>query len=605
MALATFSVPAPFTIAPDENCYSALVANAQRDPDAVLFTKPDGHSWTDVTARQFVEDVRAVAKGLIALGAKKGDRIALLSGARYEWAVVDFAIMAAGTTTAAIYPTSSLDQVQWIVEDSGAIIAIGETQEHGSLLRHVMDSALGHVLLFDDTVNAVDALKEAGQAVSDAELDERIASISHDDLASLVYTSGTTGKAKGCMITHLNWIFQVRGLLAHPAGQVAHKGNKVVTYLPLAHVMARSVHLAATIGETTQTHWQDVKTIAAEFQRVKPDLVLGVPRVYEKVRDAARRKASDGSALGAKIFKEAEQTAIAYSEALDRQREGGKGPSLALRVKRDVFDKLVYSKIREALGGKMDYCISGGSALGVPLGHFYRGAGLPVYEGYGLTETASAAALSFGGDRKIGSVGKPMMGYTVKLTDEGEICFGGPGVFRGYWQNEEATREALVDGFFHTGDLGEIDADGNIFITGRKKDILVTSGGKNVAPQPLEELMRQDPLISQAVVVGDGKPFVGVLVALDEDALTTWKAERGIDADTPPVKLAKRNDLRMEIQDAVNRTNHAVSHAEQIKKFRILPRDLTEADGELTPSLKVKRPAVLESFAHQMGKLYE
>lgn len=605
MALSTFSVPAPFTIAPDENCYSALVANAQRDPDAVLFTKPDGHSWTDVTARQFVEDVRAVAKGLIALGAQKGDRVALLSGARYEWAVVDFAIMAAGTTTAAIYPTSSLDQVQWIVEDSGAIIAIGETQEHGSLLRHVTDSALEHVLLFDDTVNAVDALKKAGQSVSDAELDERIASIAHDDIASLVYTSGTTGKAKGCMITHLNWIFQVRGLLAHPAGQVAHKGNKVVTYLPLAHVMARSVHLAATIGETTQTHWQDVKTIAAEFQRVKPDLVLGVPRVYEKVRDAARRKASDGSALGAKIFTEAEQTAIAYSEALDRQREGGKGPSLALRVKRDVFDKLVYSKIREALGGKMDYCISGGSALGVPLGHFYRGAGLPVYEGYGLTETASAAALSFGEDRKIGSVGKPMMGYTVKLTDEGEICFGGSGVFRGYWQNEEATREALVDGFFHTGDLGEIDADGNIFITGRKKDILVTSGGKNVAPQPLEELMRQDPLISQAVVVGDGKPFVGVLVALDEDALTTWKAERGIDADTPTVKLAKRNDLRMEIQDAVNRTNHAVSHAEQIKKFRILPRDLTEADGELTPSLKVKRPAVLESFAHQMGKLYE
>ena len=252
----------------------------------------------------------------------------------------------------------------------------------------------------------------------------------------------------------------------------------------------------------------------------------------------------------------------------------------------------------------MAYGISGGSALGVPLGHFYRGAGLPVYEGYGLTETSSAAALSFGDDRKIGSVGKPMMGYTVKLTEEGEICFSGPGVFTGYWQNEEATKEALIDGFFHTGDLGHLDEHGNISITGRKKDLLVTSGGKNVAPQPLEELLRQDPLISQAVVVGDGKPFIGALIALDEDALSAWKAERGIDPDTPTYKLAKRNDLRMEIQDAINRTNQAVSKAEAIKKFRILPRDLTEADGELTPSLKVKRPAVLKSFDHQMRKLY-
>lgn len=317
------------------------------------------------------------------------------------------------------------------------------------------------------------------------------------------------------------------------------------------------------------------------------------------VRDAARRKASDGSAIGAKIFAEAEKTAIAYSESLDAG-----GPSLGLKLKRAVFDKLVYSKIREALGGKMEYGISGGSALGVPLGHFYRGAGLPVYEGYGLTETSSAAALSFGDDRKIGSVGKPMMGYTAKISDEGEICFAGPGVFTGYWGNEEATKEALIDGYFHTGDLGEIDEKGNISITGRKKDLLVTSGGKNVAPQPLEELLRQDPLISQAVVVGDGKPFIGALIALDEDALTSWKEARGIDPDAPTYKLAKRNDLRMEIQDAVNRTNHAVSKAEAIKKFRILPRDLTEADGELTPSLKVKRPAVLESFAHQMRKLY-
>ena len=593
----TYTVPAPFTVAEDENCYSALVANAQARPETVLFTKPEAHSWKDVTAAEFVAEVREVAKGLIALGTEKGDRVALLSGARYEWALVDFAIMAAGLATAAIYPTSSLDQVQWIVEDSGAVIAIGETRDHGSMFNHVINAQLREILLFDD--GAIDTLKAAGRSVTDAELDERINNIAHDDIASLVYTSGTTGRAKGCIITHLNWIFQVRGLLAHPAGQVARRGNKVVTYLPLAHVMARSVHLAATLGETTQTHWQDVSTIAAEFQRVKPDLVLGVPRVYEKVRDAARRKASDGSAIGAKIFADAEKTAIAYSEALDRGK-----PSLYLKAKRALFDKLVYSKIRDALGGKMAYGISGGSALGIPLGHFYRGAGLPVYEGYGLTETSSAAALSFGDDRKIGSVGRPMMGYTAKITEEGEICFSGPGVFTGYWKNEEATKEALIDGYFHTGDLGNIDEHGNISITGRKKDLLVTSGGKNVAPQPLEELLRQDPLISQAVVVGDGRPFIGVLVALDEDALSSWKAERGIDPKTPTYRLAKRNDLQMEIQDAINRTNRAVSKAEAIKKFRILPRDLTEADGELTPSLKVKRPAVLKSFDHQMRKLY-
>ena len=319
----------------------------------------------------------------------------------------------------------------------------------------------------------------------------------------------------------------------------------MVTYLPLAHVMARSVHLLATISGTLQTHWSDVKTIAAEFQRAQPDVVLGVPHVYEKARNAAYVKASDGSAIGARIFKEAEKTAIEFSKAMEKQ-----GPSISLKLKQKLFDKLVYSKIRAGLGGNVQYGISGGSALGVPLGHFFRGAGLPVYEGYGLTETASAAAVNFGKDAKIGSVGKPMFGYSAKITEDGEICFSGDGIFVGYWQNEKATKEALIDGWFHTGDLGEIDENGFITITGRKKDILVTSGGKNVAPQPLEEMLRQDPLISQAVVVGDGKPFIGVLIALDEDALVRWKEERGL--DMPTYKLAKLPELRGEVQDAVN-----------------------------------------------------
>ena len=591
----TYTVPAGFEVAPDENCYSALVATAEKNPDIVLFSRPGEFDWVDVTAADFVEHVRKVAKGLIGIGVEKGDRIALLSGARYEWAVIDFAIMAAGATTVAIYPTSSLDQIQWIVEDSGATLAIGETKDHGVKFEHLADTELEQILLFNE--DAIGYLETAGETVSDETLEERIQSISHDDIASLVYTSGTTGRSKGCIVTHLNWIFQVRGLQQHPIGKIAGPGTKMVTYLPLAHVMARSVHLLATISGTLQTHWSDVKTIAAEFQRAQPDVVLGVPRVYEKVRNAAYVKASDGSAIGARIFKEAEKTAIEYSKALE-----GNGPSISLKLKQKLFDKLVYSKIREALGGKVQYGISGGSALGVPLGHFFRGAGLPVYEGYGLTETASAAAVNFGEDAKIGSVGKPMSGYSAKTTDEGEICFSGDGIFVGYWQNEKASKEALIDGWFHTGDLGEIDENGFITITGRKKDILVTSGGKNVAPQPLEEMLRQDPLISQAVVVGDGKPFIGVLIALDEDALVRWKEQRGL--GMPTYKLAKLPELRGEMQDAINRVNQSVSKAEQIKKFRILPRDLTEEDGELTATLKVKRPVVLDHFAHQMRKLY-
>lgn len=593
--MTTFTVPAGFEVAPDENCYSALVATAEKSPDIVLFSRPGEHDWVDVTAAEFVAHVRRVAKGLIGIGVEKGDRIALLSGARYEWAVIDFAIMAAGATTVAIYPTSSLDQVQWIVEDSGAMLAIGETHEHGVKFEHLTETDLKQILLFNE--DAIGYLERAGEVVSDEVLDERIKSISHDDIASLVYTSGTTGRSKGCIITHLNWIFQVRGLQQHPIGKIAGPGTKMVTYLPLAHVMARSVHLLATISGTLQTHWSDVKTIAAEFQRAQPDVVLGVPRVYEKARNAAYVKASDGSAIGARIFKEAEKTAIEFSKAMEKQ-----GPSISLKLKQKLFDKLVYSKIRAGLGGNVQYGISGGSALGVPLGHFFRGAGLPVYEGYGLTETASAAAVNFGEDAKIGSVGKPMFGYSAKTTEDGEICFSGDGIFVGYWQNEKATKEALIDGWFHTGDLGEIDENGFITITGRKKDILVTSGGKNVAPQPLEEMLRQDPLISQAVVVGDGKPFIGVLIALDEDALVRWKEQRGL--DMPTYKLAKLPELRGEVQDAVNRVNASVSRAEQIKKFRILPRDLTEEDGELTATLKVKRPVVMDHFAHQMRKLY-
>lgn len=616
MAEKTYTVDAGFTVAPDENCYTALAAVSEKNPEWVLFSRPEGHGWVDVTAAEFVAEVREVAKGLIGMGLEKNDRVALLSGARYEWALTDFAVMAAGGILVPIYPTSSLDQVQWIVEDSGAVLAIAETYDHEVLFEHLVleadgtpqlaesPSKLGKVLQFNREPGAIAEIKAAGVDVPDELLDERIAGIRHDDIASLVYTSGTTGRSKGCIITHLNWIFQVRAMMKHPIGKISRPGSRMVTYLPMAHVLARSLHLLGALSGTTQTHWDDVSTIAMEYQRVKPNMVIGVPRVYEKVRDSAYRKASDGSAIGAWIFKNAEKTAMDYSQALEDQRTTGKGPSMGLKIKRKIFDKLVYSKILDALGGEVEYAITGASALGAPLGHFFRGIGLPVYEGYGLTETTSAASVNFGEQTRIGSVGRPMLGYSAKVTEDGEICLKSHGIFGGYWNNDEATAEVMDGDWFHTGDLGEIDDDGFIRITGRKKDILVTSGGKNVAPQPLEEQLRLDPLISQAVVVGDGKQFVGVLITLNEEELASWKDKRGIPADTPVSKLAEDPNLRGEVQDAINLANKTVSNAEAIKKFRILPRDLTEEDGELTATLKVKRPVVLQNFDEEMRKLY-
>lgn len=601
--------PAKFEIEDGETCLTRMMATAKARPHGVMFTRPASYEWVNVTAKQFVEEVYAVAKGLIAAGVEQGDRVVLLSNTRYEWSLLDFAIWAAGAASVPIYPSSSLSQVQWIVEDSGAVLAITESREHSELVAHLKlqddgkpalknsPSQLRRILEINSS--AIDTLMFEGRELSDDVVDARIAATKTDDLASLVYTSGTTGRPKGCILTHRNWLAETLGLLTNPIGGIAVPGNHVLTFLPLAHVLARAVSLAVAMSGASQNHWSDFSTITIEFQRSRPNLILGVPRVFEKVRNGAASKAKEGGPIKAGIFREAEKVAIEYSRALDT----AEGPDRVLRAKHKLFDRLVYSTIREAMGGEVKYCITGGSAMSHDLLHWFRGIGVTVYEGYGLTEVAAAAAVDFE-NQKIGTVGPPLEGTTIRVNEDGEIMIKGNIVFKGYWNNPEATADALEDGWYNTGDLGEIMDSGHVVITGRKKDLIVTAGGKNVSPGPMEDMLRAHPLISQAMVVGDGKPFIGVLLTLEEDQLKRWKADHNIPANRSMREVATDATLRAEIQDAINQVNTTVSHAEAIKKFYILESDLTEEDNELTPTMKVKRYVVAQRYANAIDHIY-
>lgn len=609
MTLQEAHTPAKFEIEDGETCLTRMMATAKARPHGVMFTRPASYEWVNVTAKQFVEEVYAVAKGLIAAGVEQGDRVVLLSNTRYEWSLLDFAIWAAGAASVPIYPSSSLSQIQWIVEDSGAVLAITESREHSELVAHLRLQEDGKPALKDSpsqlrrileiNSSAIDTLMFEGRELSDDVVDARIAATKTDDLASLVYTSGTTGRPKGCILTHRNWLAETLGLLTNPIGGIAVPGNHVLTFLPLAHVLARAVSLAVAMSGASQNHWSDFSTITIEFQRSRPNLILGVPRVFEKVRNGAAAKAKDGGAVKGVIFRESEKVAIEYSRALDT----AEGPDRVLRAKHKLFDRLVYSTIREAMGGEVKYCITGGSAMSHDLLHWFRGIGVTVYEGYGLTEVAAAAAVDFE-NQKIGTVGPPLEGTTIRVNDDGEILIKGDIVFKGYWNNPEATAESLEDGWYNTGDLGEIMDSGHVVITGRKKDLIVTAGGKNVSPGPMEDMLRAHPLISQAMVVGDGKPFIGVLLTLDEDALKRWKAEHNIPANRTMKEVATDATLRAEIQDAINQVNTTVSHAEAIKKFFILESDLTEEDNELTPTMKVKRYVVAQRYAAAIDQIY-
>ncbi|WP_276652299.1 AMP-dependent synthetase/ligase [Corynebacterium vitaeruminis] len=601
---------AAYTVGEKDTCLNALLATAQARPYGVMFTRPKNYEWVNVTAAEFVAEVYEVAKGFINAGVKQGDRIAILSETRYEWSLLDFAIWAAGCVSVPIYGSSSLRQIEWIIEDSEAVFAVTETRDHTDLMKHLVlredgtpalqgsTSKLRRILEINSS--AIETLKFEGRGVTNEEVDARIQATNSADLASLVYTSGTTGRPKGCRLTHANWIAEVRGLLTNPIGAIAVPGTRVLTFLPLAHVLARAVSLAVAIGGATQSHWSDFSTISMEFQRARPNLILGVPRVFEKVRNGAAANAAENGPVRAAAFLQAEKVAQEYSRALDTVE----GPSRVLKLKHKAFDKLVYSKIRAAMGDSVKYAISGGSAISHDLMHFFRGIGTPIYEGYGLTETTAACAVDFE-EQKIGTVGRPVGGNSIRINDDGEILVKGLTVFEGYWNNEEATKDSIEDGWFNTGDLGELLDSGHLVITGRKKDLIVTAGGKNVSPGPMEDALRAHPMISQAMVVGDGKPFIGLLLTLDEDALKRWKLNHNIPESRSVSEMATDPVLRAEIQDAVNAVNATVSHAEAIKKFYILDRDLTEEADELTPTMKVKRNVVARRYADAIAQIYK
>jgi long-chain acyl-CoA synthetase len=583
------------------NLTDDVVVNGTEYADTVAFSKRAQGGWTDVTAGQFLDDVRAVAKGLIAAGIEAGDRIALISRTRYEWTLLDYAIWFAGAATVPVYETSSGDQVEWILTDSGARAVFTETPEHHSRVKAVRDGLpeLHHVWSIEG--NGLGVLRTLGEDVSDEELEARRTTAGPEDLATLIYTSGTTGRPKGCMLTHGNFMFELAVAtvdldeLFDPHRQGVEPPSTLL-FLPLAHVFARIIQIGCVKARVRMGHSADIKNLLDDFSEFRPTFILAVPRVFEKVfNTASQRAVADGKG---KIFGRAADVAIAWSRGL----ESGK-TSLAVRAQHRLFDRLVYAKLRAALGGRCAYAVSGGAPLGERLGHFYRGIGVNVLEGYGLTETTAALTANLPDAQKVGTVGRPLQGTGVRVADDGELLFRGGQVFAGYWHNDEATAEAKdANGWFHTGDVGEIDDEGFVRITGRKKEILVTAGGKNVAPAVLEDRLRAHHLVDQCVVVGDGQPFIAALVTIDPETLPAWAEQHGKPSDVSG--LLEDPDLRAEIESAVDEANKAVSKAESIRRFAILDAAWTEESGQLTPSLKLKRTVVMREHRDDVDGLY-
>lgn len=595
-----YSVPAPFTIDEHDNVASIVFSHERDDPGHVIFQRLTDGSWTDVTCAEAAAQIRSAALGLIAEGVQAGDRVAILSATRYEWVILDYAILSVGAVTVPIYETSSAEQVRWVLEDSGSMLVFTETEAHAQMVKELHDElpALRKVLRLESSgVTALDALAEAAATADPAELPRRLAALRSSDPATLIYTSGTTGRPKGCQLTHSNLLHETRGAaVCFPT--LLRQHERLLVFLPLAHVLARALSMTAIANKVTLGYTSDIKNLVPMLGVFKPTIVVSVPRVFEKVYNTAELNAQD-SGKG-RIFAMAVKTAIAWSEA---QANGGK-PNLALRAGHALFDRLVYGKLRAALGGDCHAAISGGAPLGKRLGHFYRGVGLSIYEGYGLTETSAAITVNRIGELKVGTVGKLLPGNSMTIAEDGELLVRGGVVFSGYWHNEKATGEAIIDGWFHTGDLASIDAEGFLSITGRKKEIIVTAGGKNVAPAVLEDALRAHPLISQAMAVGDKQPFIGALIAIDPEAFDVWKAHHGKAARDSVADLRTDPDLIAEIDLAIKDANTHVSHAESIRKFRILPCDFTVLTGELTPTLKVKRNVVAEKFAEEIEAIY-
>ena len=590
----------PLATVPDRGGLADVVfTNADEAPNTVSFRRKVDGAWRDVTAAQFSAEIVEVAKGLIASGIGPGDRIGILAANCYEWTLFDFAIWAAGAVSVPIYVTSSAEQIEWILSDSGATAVVVENEALEQKVESVRGALDGLSSIWRIDGGAVDDLVAAGKDTPDVEVEDRRGAVTPDELATIIYTSGTTGRPKGVVLTHRNLFASVGNAVEYLAPMFKGASGtepSTLLFLPLAHVFGRMVEVGAVLARATLGHWADVKTLTDNLAAFQPTFILSVPYVLEKVYNGARQKAhKDGKG---KIFDAAAATAIAFSEA-----DGKAG--LGLKLKHTLFDLLVYSKLRAALGGRVEYAISGGAALGTRLTHFFRGVGITVFEGYGLTESTAASVVNAPGAFKPGTVGKPLPGTTVRIGADGEIELRGDGVFTRYWKNEAATKEAIeADGWFATGDLGDLDPEGFLKITGRKKEILVTSGGKNVAPSVIEDRISAHPLVGQAFVVGDGQKYVAALITIDIDYFEYWKTTCG-KADTATVSdLAEDTELLAEIQKAVDDGNLAVSTAESVRRFRVLDTEFNPENGYLTPSLKLKRNVIMKDFAREVDALY-
>jgi len=591
-----YSVPPVVTADPDANASDLLVERVRLTPDEPLFAVPEGSGWRDITAAEFLTQVRAIAKGLIASGIEPGDKIGLMCKTRYEWTLIDFATWFAGAVLVPVYETSAPAQVQWNLSDSGAIAVIVETADHFARFDEVHADLPLVTQVWQVDLGDLDKLAAAGIGVSDEELERRRTLAKGSDLATLIYTSGTTGRPKGCILTHSNFVELSRNA-AVAMKDVVQPGASTLLFITTAHVFARfiavlSVHAGVKVG-----HQADTKQLLPALGSFKPTFLLAVPRVFEKVYNSSEQKAESGGR--GKIFRRAAAVAVEHSEALD----AGSVP-LGLKIKFALFDRLVYSKLRAALGGNVKYAVSGSAPLGHRLGHFYRSLGVKILEGYGLTETTAPATVNLTDKFKIGTVGPALPGVGLKIADDGEIWVKGVNVFGGYWQNEAATAEVMDGEWFKTGDIGSLDDEGFLTITGRKKEIIVTAGGKNVAPAVLEDPIRANPLVGQVVVVGDQKPFIAALITLDAEMLPVWLGNNGQSATLTLAEAAENPAVLAEIQRAVDAANALVSRAESIRKFVVLPTDFTEASGHLTPKLTIKRNVIVKDFAGVIEGIY-
>jgi long-chain acyl-CoA synthetase len=597
-----YTAPNEVEVAEDDNVIAALLENAKTAPNRPALAYREGDQFIDVSTADFASTVRELAAGLIGLGIQPGDRVCIFMKTRIEFTYLDYAIWGVGATTVTIYETSSAEQVEWIVGDSGAVAIICGNPDLRARFESVSERTpdCRHVLTVGK--GAIDGLREGGANIDQSAVDERIAGIKHSDLATLVYTSGTTGRPKGCMITHGNLIWEVRQVVGM-MGSLFQAGGSTLMFLPLAHILARVVQVGCVTRGVKIGFSTGLAQLVPELSMFQPSFVFAVPRVFEKVYNTAQSKA--GTGVQRKIFDRAVDVSVRYS----KESIAG-NVSLSTKMQHGLFDKLVYSKLRAAFGGELNFAISGGAPLGERLGHFFNGARVLVLEGYGLTETTAAATINTPNDFKIGTVGQPIPGSSVKIAEDGEVLLRGGMVFDGYWHNETATAETLIgDGWFATGDIGKIDDDGYLSITGRKKELIVTAAGKNVAPAVLEDFVRAHPLVSQVMVVGDQQPFIAAVVTLDAEELTKWADSVGAHSSAPSelIRELLEDDLdalRAEIQTAIDNANAQVSRAESIREFRILSTDFTIESGELTPTMKLKRTIVMQNHASVVQEIY-